>query len=298
MHIAVFDTDNPVPKVFAKHGLYSTRFRKLLQAAAGRLKQSGTIPSDTIVTTSAYDTCHGVFPLEENLRTSASTGDINTIDAILISGSAKAIYDGEPWMTELHHYIQHVFDKYPLVKIFGSCFGHQAIASALLGDSVRVEKCPLGVEAGIVPITLDEQFCQSVPHILAPREGDESGNERRKNRLLRLQLVHGDWVVPKSYPESTALPEPWVNLGSTEICPVHGLYFPKRVLSFQGHFEFSSEVNRESVKEFGIRLGWESSLLDTRLRQINVSAREGQDDNDDDDSLVAAEVVLMFFLQS
>lgn len=48
MHVAVLDTDVPVPQVYAKHGLYSTRFRTLLQAAAARLKQTGMIPDTTI----------------------------------------------------------------------------------------------------------------------------------------------------------------------------------------------------------------------------------------------------------
>lgn len=294
MHVAVLDTDVPVPQVYAKHGLYGTRFRTLLQAAAARLKQTGMIPDTTIVHTTAYDACHGVYPAEQNLRTSPNGGDVNTIDAILITGSVKAIYDGEPWMDVLQQYIQHVFDRYPLVKIFGSCFGHQAIADVLLRGSVRVEKCPMGHEAGIVPIALDERFCQAVPHVVAPRQNDESGNKRRKNRLLRLQLVHGDWVVPKEYPAGGALPPPWLNLGSTEMCPVHGLYYPGRVLTLQGHFEFDSSVNSQTVRDFGARLGWESSVLDSWLQQINISAREGRDD--DDDSQAAAEVVLLFFL--
>lgn len=306
MHIAIFDTDVPVPAVYTKHGLYSTRFRTLLQAAATRLKQSGTVPNDTTIHTSAYDTSHGVYPLDENLRsssTSSSANDNNIIDGILITGSANAAYDNEPWIKLLETYIQHVFDNFPRVKIFGSCFGHQAVADVLLSDSVRVEKCPLGRETGIVPITLDERFCHSMPHFVAHRENDHSGNNRRTNRQLRLQLVHGDWVVPREYSPSdsgtgtgtgTELPGPWVNLGSTDICPIQGLYYPGRVFSLQGHFEFDTFINRESVREFGRRLGWDTALVEKHVEQINLSAREGADD--DDDSNVAAEAVVLFFL--
>lgn len=306
MHIAILDTDVPVPTVYAKDGLYSTRFRTLLRAAASRLKQSHTIPNDTTVHTSAYDTSHGVYPPDETLRTSKSTSpndtDNNTvIDAILITGSVKGVYDTESWIKQLGTYIRHVFDSFPLVKIFGSCFGHQAIANVLLSDSVRVEKCPLGRETGIVPIALDERFCQLVPHFVADREGDDSGNERRRKRELRLQLVHGDWVVPREYPASGTgtgtgmgtLPEPWVNLGSSDICPIQGLYYPGRVFSLQGHFEFDSFINRETVRTFGSWLGWDSSVVEGFVEQIDISTREG---GDDDDSNVAAEAVLLFFL--
>lgn len=129
--------------------------------------------------------------------------------------------------------------------------------------------------------------------------GDDSGNERRRTRELRLQLVHGDWVVPREYPASgtgAGLPEPWVNLGSSDICPIQGLYYPGRVFTLQGHFEFDSFINRETVRAVGNRLGWDSSDVEGFVEQIDVSAREGGDDDDDDDSHVAAEAVLLFFL--
>lgn len=308
MHIAILDTDIPVPTVYATYGLYSTRFRSLLRAAAARLHhQSQDFPKDTDIHTTAYDTVHGVYPPEQNLRTTAQIrggDDINVIDAVLITGSVSSVYDKprEPWIGQLEAYIRRLFASFPQVKIFGSCFGHQIIAEALLAQpetGIRVAKCPAGYEVGIAPITLDKRFCEAVPHFVRDREADANGNERRKRREMRLQFVHGDWVTTsgcdKGSQETTDLPEPWLNLGSTAKCPIQGLYYPGRVLTFQGHFEFDSFINRESVTEFGKRLGWDPAAVEGLVAHVDISTQdEGQDD--DDDSKLAAEAVVLFFM--
>ena len=200
-----------------------------------------------------------------------------------------------------------VFEEFPGVKIFGSCFGHQVIAQALLSPSLpendgagfHVEQCPYGYEVGIVPITLNSAFNEAFPYIA----------KNLQNREFRLQLVHGDRVVPVPIPTNTTnsdpkpdqitLPTPWLNLGSTTKCPVQGLYHPGRVLTFQGHFEFDSFVNRETCIEFGKRLGWREDDIGRFVESIDVAVKkegEGEGEGgDDDDSRVAAEGVVLFF---
>lgn len=330
MHVAIFDTDLPVPVVYASHGLYSTRFRTLLRAAAARLdKESQT---ETEIHTSSYDVVHGVYPAEENLRTADSDSngngnghgngkDINTIDAIIITGSLSAVYDKheQPWIAQLERYIRRVFDWFPRVRVFGSCFGHQIIAEALLAGTdtdtetagsgrgrswVRVEKCPAGSEVGIEPIALDPRFCAAVPQLVRERKSDPTGDDRRRRAELRVQLVHGDWVTSSSTTSTSgpgpgpgpALPAPWLNVGSSPKCPVQGLYHPGRVLSLQGHFEFDAFINRETVREFGRRLAWDVRVVEGFVASVDVSAREDEDEDDDDDSQAVAEAVVLFFL--
>ncbi|ODM15775.1 hypothetical protein SI65_08615 [Aspergillus cristatus] len=309
MHIAILDADIPVPNVYASRGLYSTQFRTLLQAAASRLTTTTThaVPE---INTSSYDVVGGVLPALNRLRTAPLAQENGTknesedvIDGILITGSSNSACDKhtKPWIAELEKYIQTVFVEFPGVKIFGSCFGHQIIAQALLSPSLpendgagfHVEQCPYGYEVGIVPITLDSAFNEAFPHIA----------KNLKNREFRLQLVHGDRVfpiptntpTPDPKPEQITLPSPWLNLGYTSKCPIQGLYHPGRVLTFQGHFEFDSFVNRETCIEFGRRFGWKEDDIGGSVKGIDVAVAEEGGDGDDDDSRVAAEGVVLFF---
>jgi hypothetical protein len=84
-----------------------------------------------------------------------------------------------------------------------------------------------------------------------------------------------------------------MNIGTSAACPIQGLYYPGRILTYQGHFEFDTFVNSELSREFGRRQGWPQAVVDEYERQINVSRVAGKDD--DDDSKAAAEAVVLFF---
>ena len=90
------------------------------------------------------------------------------------------------------------------------------------------------------------------------------------------------------------LPTPWMNIGSSMLCPIQGLYYPGRVLSYQGHFEFDTFTNRELCGEFGRRNNWTAPVVAAYIQQIERALVPGQEE-EDDDSKVAAEVVLLFF---
>ncbi|PLB41293.1 type 1 glutamine amidotransferase [Aspergillus candidus] len=309
MHIAILDADIPVPAVYARRGLYSSQFKKLLQEAAARVHES---PSQ--IHTTAYDVVGGCLPSLDSLRkqphspsttttvatNGASDNNSNTnplthpIDGILITGSSSGVYATatHPWITPLQTFIQTVFTCYPHVRLFGACFGHQIIAQALLYPSVHVEACPAGFEIGPVDISLSEPFARA---FAGPFRDLRAGPE-----CMRLQMVHGDWVVPASHKYHKneeeekgcgGLPSPWVNVGSSAACAVQGLYYPGRVLTFQGHFEFDGFVNRETCREFGRRLEWGEERIGRVLEEIGGSG----DEAGVDDSEVAAEVVLRFF---
>ncbi|KAL5358742.1 class I glutamine amidotransferase-like protein [Aspergillus floccosus] len=307
MHIALLDVDVPVPNVYRARGLYSSQFRHLLECAAARLNRSAS--RRISVFSSTYDVVGGALPPLASLRTEPDNGDTDgnplarPIDAILITGAAAAAYDVDThaWIAPLQSYIQTVYTEYPHVKLFGSCFGHQIIAQALLSpafaahDPARafhVEAAgPDGSEMGLVPVALSREFVerfavlQSLP----------------SPACLRLQMVHGDWVVPVSGVKQQTeleLPAGWMNVGSSERCPVQGLYCPRRVLTYQGHFEFDVFVTRETVVEFGRRSGWEEDAVRRYVVDIEKGregCEEGQEDNDD--SRVAAEVVVLFFAE-
>lgn len=323
IHIAILDTDVPVPTVYAARGLYSSQFRVLLKSAASRLNQSAKNNSSSApqiqIRTSAYDVVGGSYPALGMLRKTPPLSEdeqeeeqdeedeiFRPIDAILITGSAaSAYYQGEQyaWIASLQDFIRRVWSRYPLVKFFGSCFGHQVIAQALLADNsgeqlgsplVRVEACPMGYEIGIHPIEISREFAET-----ALGKTFATGLNQSENGKLRIQLIHGDRVIgfnPSAAQASealapsalTALPQPWLNIGSTPLSPIQGLYYPGRVLTYQGHFEFDLFVNTETVIEFGRRGGWEAQMVAESLRKINACGLG------DDDSELAAEIVVQF----
>ncbi|KAL5000349.1 hypothetical protein BDV10DRAFT_192917 [Aspergillus recurvatus] len=291
LHIAILDVDVPVPTVYAARGLYSSQFRTLLQSAALRLN----LPASSIHTT-AFDVVGGSLPPLQSLRTSpretedgvsGDTTNINPlalpIDGILITGAAAAAYEDAkyPWIIPLQSFVQTVFDSYPHVKLFGSCFGHQIIGQALLSaqapnrsprqaPSVTVERNPRGLEMGLASIKLTTEFTAAFPALSTHLPvADE----------VRLQMIHGDWVA--LLPGVEKLPGSWVNVGSTELC--------------SGHFEFDVFVNSETCVEFGRRSGWEKADVEMYLRLIGRGRVEGVA-GDDDDARIAAETVMSFFL--
>lgn len=310
IHVAVLDTDIPCLSVYAQRGLYSSQFRVLLENAAERLNKDADLQLQNgplAVHVTAFDAVGGTLPPLEYLRASPSTlaetnagGLFSPIDAILITGSACSAYDPHPWIAQLQSFIQTVHANYPLVKIFGSCFGHQIIAQALLSENnskantpastFHVEHASTGYEMGIQPITLDPAFTAQFP----PLARAASQNP------FRIQLIHGDQVVPTPAAKAAtatgstvSLPAPWMNIGSSVQCPIQGLYHPGRVLTYQGHFEFDTFANRELCAEFGRRANWPAEEMASYVQQIERALVPGQED--DDDSKAAAEAVLLFF---
>lgn len=276
IHIAVLNVDIPARSLYEARGLCSAHFRDVLQDAASTLSSP---ESDSInISVTPYDVRGGHYPELSKLRTS-QTGpcDDCTIDAVLITGGTPAVYEiaQYPWMQTLAKFIRTVFDRFPMVRILGTCFGHQMIGHALLrqpGDAERdvfVEKCPLGMEVGVHTVRLDRAFTQAFPLTLGSLPRSE----------MRIQMFHSDRVlaVPKGSLSRLAdvpvsLPAPWVNVGSTPACPIQGLYYPRRVLSVQGHYELDAFGVRGMCHESAHLLGWKDSKLAVFLEQVGADA--------------------------
>lgn len=316
IHIAVLDTDVPCQTVYAQRGLYSSQFRTLLHSATKRINENAELQLQNgplAVHITAFDAVGGSLPPLECLRStpqhpadSKAGGPFTPIDAILITGSASSSYDPHPWIRDLESFIQIVHNDFPLIKMFGSCFGHQIIAQALLSGSYmkngaeadgqatfHVEHSALGFELGIQAITLEQSFIAHFP-MLAQHASPMSP--------FRIQLIHGDIVVPTPAAKAAALvsgqgdiplPPGWMNIGRSAACDIQGLYYPGRILTYQGHFEFDVWSNRALCIEFGRRGNWPTELVQQYIEYIERTLVPGADD--DDDAKCAAEVVLLFF---
>lgn len=262
----MLNADAPVPAVAAERApTYGRIFQQLLSSAATKTKLSGASLDSTIhITSTDFDVTKNEYP--------ASIADF---DAVIISGSANSAYDELPWIRKLARWTKEIYEREPSVKIFGSCFGHQLVCQALLGDhGVKVEKHPEGWELGVKEITLHRQFYNEF-------FGYERGRGDGYGEKMKLQFVHHDHVV---VPHVEALPGSWTTMGSTQHCTNQGMYESGRVLTFQGHFEFDRFINSETIKYFFPN--WQPKVLGETLDAIDA----------DDDSVAAAGVVLKFFL--
>ncbi|KAF1927594.1 class I glutamine amidotransferase-like protein [Didymella exigua CBS 183.55] len=256
LHIAIFNTDIPVPEVSTtRASSYGQIFHALLSAAATRTRPH------TVIKSTEYDTRKLEYP-----------STLDDVDLILITGSISSAYDDIPWVHQLERYIVDVYRDHPQVKWFGSCFGHQIIAQALLKQySVRVDAEPRGWEVGVKKIAMDARFRSDFAKL---------GFEVPES--MRMQFVHGDFVV---VPDVDALPDGWSVMGSTPWCANQGMMQEGKVLTFQGHFEFDRFVNGETIKTFFARKAPE--WLEESLKAVDA----------DDDAELAADMVLHFAMQ-
>ena len=258
LHIAIFNTDIPVPSIAASVApTYGALFHTLLSFALTRLS-----PSLKLVTTE-YNTLAQEYPCPSTLPST---------HLILITGSRNSAYDPLPWIATLKTFIRSTYTSHPSIKWFGSCFGHQIICQALLHPyGVLVVPSPGGYEIGVQTTHLHPAF----------RAHFHSSTDCPVPETLRLQYLHGDSVY---LPADHTVPPSWYVVGRTEFCLNQGMLQPGRVFTLQGHFEFDAFVNGETVKAFFEDKGeeWVAERL--------VGVEKG------DDAGVVAEMVVRFAL--
>jgi GMP synthase-like glutamine amidotransferase len=168
-----------------------------------------------------------------------------------------------------------MYHNHPHIHLFGSCFGHQIICQAILSPSPSascVSYDPKGWELGIHAITLSSEFLS--------RFGPVVSNHSSNGTQLRLQFVHHDHVVVPP----TGLPEGWMSIGRSEHCALQGVYQPGRILTYQGHAEFDTFINTETLRTFGPLAGWTAEMTADALKAV-----EGEDD-----AMWAATLILRF----
>lgn len=155
-----------------------------------------------------------IFPDEKICNYKMAFGEwpksVNECRAWFVTGSAKGVYDTEPWISELKKLIIQLDEK--KIKLIGICFGHQMIAESLGG---RVEKSPHGWGVGVKTFEIVKKYPWMQP-------------EREKLSLL---FSHQDQVA--------VLPPQAVVLASDSFCPYQIIQIGNHILTFQGHPEFS-----------------------------------------------------------
>jgi GMP synthase-like glutamine amidotransferase len=168
----------------------------------------------------------------------------------------------------------------PKVKIFGSCFGHQIINQSLFSHTggLHVMPNPQGWELGVQEIAITPKFAACFPQQFQPSLTISASPTR-----IQLQLSHQDAVIVT---QKTQLPPECIEMGSSALCSMQGMYVPDRVLTFQAHPEFDRAVNGACINWIG-ESTWPAEVTREYLRMA---------DQDDDAGLIG-EVVMEFLLR-
>ncbi|KAJ3087519.1 hypothetical protein HK102_010887 [Quaeritorhiza haematococci] len=139
--------------------------------------------------------------------------DPNDFHFYLLTESSS--YEDLPWINKLKDFVRVLFTK-PNIKIIGICFGHQIIAEALGG---KVAKNTLGWEVGWTEMKITDA-------------GKKILNTSRSS--LRINSMHQDIV--------TVVPPDMEVLASSDKCAVQSMFLKNRILTIQGHPEFTAEI--------------------------------------------------------
>lgn len=151
--------------------------------------------------------------------------DVADFDGVMITGSPASVHDGDAWIAKLKDLIRGAFKAG--LPLFGACFGHQAIASALGG---RVGPNPEGWVFGIADaqVTKAPEWALELP------------------TAFRQYAAHIEQV--------TDLPDQAKVWASAPHCPVVGFTIGSRVFTTQNHPEMTHDFMRALVDEYGTKL--------------------------------------------
>ena len=203
MKIGILKTDVVREEWVPRFGEYPDMFIRLLGDRAPDLQFE------------VYDAMNGEYP-----------SDLDEVDAYLITGSKFSVYDDLPWIHELLAFIRRIFEHGK--KIVGICFGHQAVAQALGGET---RKADAGWGVGIH----HHRFAERPPWL---DDGDLS---------FSVLVSHQDQVTANADGART--------LAGSEFCPNAVCQIGDQVLTLQGHPEFVPEYSLEIMDFRRERIG-------------------------------------------
>ncbi|KAK4227185.1 putative glutamine amidotransferase [Podospora fimiseda] len=229
IRLAILEADTPVPKTHAKYSGYLGVFTHLFTRALS----DSPHPLSSILQITGHDIVQ---------NPDSSYPSLDSIDAILITGSKHNSFDNDYWILKLVEYTRKAL-LHPRVKAIGVCFGHQIIGRAL---GCLVDRSDKGWELSVTETQLTD-----------------AGKKFFGRDTLKIQQMHRDQVY--SHPANSLL------LASTEKCPNQGFLIPGRCITIQGHPEFTEEIMQEILE---LRHG--TGLFTDEMFE-NATSRNGDD---------------------
>lgn len=167
----------------------------------------------------------------------------------------------DPWVLRLVSYTQSAIAS-NRVRVIGVCFGHQIVGRALGAKVARSE-------GGVWEVSVSK-YTQTL-------KGKElfGGMD-----ILSIFQMHKDIVY--DYPEGVE------ELGSSDKCTVQGMYCPKKLITVQGHPEFTERIVEELI-----RTRHEQGIFDEKMYEDSM-ARVGKHH----DGVLVAQGFLEFLLKA
>ena len=161
----------------------------------------------------------GIHAVDENIELTAYTAYQEELpeqpqnhDGYIISGSSASVFEDKQWIRNLMAFVRQCYQQN--IKVVGICFGHQLIAQALGGETIRSDN---GWGFGIHPAKFGKQ-----PHWINDFDSH-----------YKLIVIHQDQVVD--------LPAGFDTVASNDFCPNSMITDNRLMLGIQGHPEFSKE---------------------------------------------------------
>jgi len=153
---------------------------------------------------------------------------VQECDCFMATGSSHSVYEDLDWIKRIKAFIKKIHDEDGY--FVGYCFGHQLMAEALGG---KVAKSKMGWCVGV-----HEFKVLRIKRWMRPAK-------TKFNILMMCQA------------QVMKLPRGAIRLASSPVCPNAVLQVGNRMLSFQGHPEFSKAYNRTLMEARVDRMGEE-----------------------------------------
>ena len=160
-------------------------------------------------------TCETI-PVKDNVF----PADLRAYDGYIVTGSPESVLEANRWAARLLEDIRRIAEA--RIPIFGTCYGHQAIALALGGE---VGPNPKGWSIGCV----QSELCAAAPQL---PEGLTT---------LRLYAAHNQQV--------TRIPQGACILLKSPDCPVGAMMVGNTVMSIQYHPEMTRSFLRGLIEQ-------------------------------------------------
>lgn len=261
LRIAVLEADTPLEQTQRRLGSYGGVFTSLLHKATDASK----IPRDRLQITGWNVNVEPDGQLEHmggryDWKRTRGYPKLADIDAILITGSRFDAFSDDPWVQRLVQYTREAIAS-NRVRVIGVCFGHQIVGRALGAKVARSQGTVW--EASVC------QYTQTA-------KGKELFGGKD---ILNIFQMHKDLVY--DYPDGVEA------LGSSDKCKVQGMHIKNKLITVQGHPEFTQEIVEELIKR-----RHEQKIFDDKMYE-DTMARVGKEQ----DGVVVAQGFLTFLTE-
>lgn len=240
-HVGIIVCDTDYPGITEKYGDFGDNVCDLLQAQASLPSQWPFVKYQVANEGDPSEYVPELNSLFLSLMTAIANGSVK---GLVFTGSRSDSFDDSiPWISELNKFIGALYklDDFPMV---GLCFGHQILARNL-GSKVARSHPEIGQEVGTTTITLNTDI---ITLERSPFK-DILVTDGAVHDHLNLVESHNDIVYNVPAAENARNTE-FHSIGYSAKCAIQGLVAvsgPIRLLTFQGHPEFSSDQALESL---------------------------------------------------